>query len=172
MLGKTCHIIRVSEFHSVWLWRKIPISIIFLQDADFAVLFHSILMYKKMGKTFFVRDPDRLFQVWSHVIEIIPLSEQDSTKPCVGRAPMESSGQGPSLFDWLPITWNRKMSYFLLPLLDQKQMELQEAKAAKLLTSEGTSVCKIQARYCQKLTDIIKEGIIFYLPLDNTKTGF
>lgn len=54
-----------------------------------------------MGKTF----RDRLFQVvWNHVIEIIPLTEQESTKPCVGRVPMKSSGQGPSLFDWLPIT--------------------------------------------------------------------
>lgn len=43
------------------------VSIIFLQAADFAVLFHGVSMYKKMGKTFIVRDADRLFEVvWNH----------------------------------------------------------------------------------------------------------
>lgn len=155
---------------------KKKISINFLQDAGFALLFQGISIYKKMGKAFVKRDSHRLFRsgLRSYKIQVNrnhptewagqhqALCRQGPPCRALCRIPAWLTGSPlPETAKWLLsscsyLFWAKSKCSYKKP----EQPNSSNQRHHQSLQDTGTPCC-------QQLTDIIKEEIIFYLPLDN-----
>lgn len=173
MLEKRWNIIRIREFHSVWQWRK---KIIFPSiSSRMRVLqyYSRVFRFIKRWERPLLKEIQTGYSpvIWDlaqfKLIEMTPLTWAGCHRAlCRQSPPCRAPGRIPACLTGSPLPETAQWLLFSCSYLFWAKIKCSYRKPEQP-NSSNQSLQSAGAPCCQQLTDIIKEDIFFYLPLDN-----